>query len=307
MARMIQDNFNVMKLLKHTKFILIVLIGLGLLAFGKNAGFWSANTLDDALVVEEVAQEDISWFDPQYLGDELEIDVTHNPNYAGILLNLHNFFLGENVDPDLTKKYVKDILTLRRGTSARQYLKDICRSVLVEEPTRTEYSTAVSSFMLLIDEESNKDRGRVQDFVERAMFGTGYVSRSKLAQARSICRYFEDAHDFQVDRNKDTQGVSPGLVKYLLNNGMPGPVVGLLWQIELSAQMTEILLEYKDVPELAPLIERIESEQVSLHSFGQAEVVRPSTREVYQTVKKRVDTLTTNFQVVEDINTPVRR
>ncbi|MDP4008410.1 MAG: hypothetical protein Q8P68_04440 [Candidatus Peregrinibacteria bacterium] len=292
-------------------FVLTLILGLAG-TFGKAPALWLVNTLN-----ADQSQQKISWYDEKYVGEELAIE-SDNPNYDGIILNINNILATQHIDDFTMKKYIKDMLTLRRGPNARVYLKRICRTIFKKDLTSADVSSITQTVLSLIKEEPTKDSKRIQAFVDDIIFPDSRY-KTRLERSRSICHFIEEAHDFEKDNHStQTLEVSVGLVRYLLQNNITYPIAGLLRNSELSEDMKALLFEYKNIPDLAPLINSIEN--VALASFefidSEAKVISVDPKnekksEAKMTIRKSWPEQRTatdsNLPFVPDFSTPVRR
>lgn len=293
-----------MKISVYKFFGLALLVGISAISFGDKAFFWSADTLGTS----DIAQK-VSWYAESYQGEEYEVSIK-SPHYDGIFVNINSFLLDAVVDEEVTEKYIKDFLTLRRGPDARTYLKRICRTLAKEEHKAADAATIAQAITKMAAEEPNINSTKIRDYVNEMLFPDSRYKR-KLERARAICGFIEEAHEYEANRKKtETMEISVGFVRYLLQNNITYPIPGLLMNVELTDEMKALLLEYKHVKDLKPLINLIENENVSLASFKSQEVKVdvPLQSQKITSVKKRRNTFSDkNFPQVPDFSTPVRR
>lgn len=290
-----------------------MLVGVSALWLNKTPVFWFADTLN----TQEV-QKKISWYDESYAGEEYEISHT-NPNYDGIFVNINSFLIGTTVSEEVAEKYIKDFLTLRRGPDARVFLKRICRTVAKKDLKDTDASYVADAVAKMVAEEPSVNTREIRAFVDEVMFPDTRYKR-KLERAHNVCGFIEEAHEFAGKRKKvATLEISVGFVRYLLQNNITYPIPGLLKDTELSDEMKKLLLEYKHLPDIKPLINLIEKGNVSLASSKSdaAEIsagapsVKPSLKKKVSEVKKtgriRKNFSDKNLPPVVDFNSPVKR
>ncbi len=301
-----------MKFLNKKVIVFVAAVAFMLFAFGPlNPSLWFASTLDTT------SDAEADWFSTSYTGEEMVIS-THNPNYEGILMYLNNLLISENVDKDVTKLYAKEVLKLRSGNSARAYMKTICRTLEKEDLTRSDYETVAQAVLKIVEDEPTKNTTKIRAYLEEMMLGSFGMKR-QLEQARSLCDFVKEAHDYELERGQRISVVPASYIRYMLENGITEPIVGLLQNEELSESMKQLLLEYKDEPDLAPLILKIEGEEdVSLASVEEEEVeVQVEEAEEKEEVEEEVteqvveeaheEERPVSFPVVEDFSMRVQR
>lgn len=292
-------------------FVLTLALAAVVQVSGQAPVAWLANTLNSSDVPEK-----ISWYSESYAGEEYKITNT-NPNYDGIFVNINGFLVDTTVDKEMTEKYIKDFLTLRRGPNARVFLKRICRTIAKDDLKDADSAYVTNAVVQMVAEESSVNASKISEYVDEIMFPDTRYKR-KLERARNICSFIEEAHEFAGKRGtKQTLDVSVGFVRYLLQNNITYPIPGLLKDKELSDEMKKLLLEYKDLPDIKPLINRIESENVSLASFKATEevvpvlTVQPSSKKKVSSLKKtgriRRNFSDKNLPSVADFSSPVKR
>lgn len=302
-----------MKISVNKIFVLAMLVGVSAFWLNKVPVLWFADTLN----TQEV-QKKVSWYDESYAGEEYEISIT-NPNYDGIFVNINSFLIGATVSEEVAEKYIKDFLTLRRGPSARVFLKRICRTVAKEDLKDTDASYVASAVTQMVAEEPSVNVIGIREFVDEVMFPDTRYKR-KLERARNVCSFIEEAHEFAGKRKKvATLEISVGFVRYLLQNNITYPIPGLLKDTELSDEMKALLLEYKHLQDIKPLINLIEKGNVSQASSksDSAEIsapvpdLKPSLKKKVSSLKKtgrtRRNFSDKNLPPVADFGSPVKR